>query len=196
MKKSTAPKPYLSPLLKKLKRGPAVTLPKDAGLIIAYTSVGKDSTVLEIGSGSGFLSLQIANIAKKVISYEKRAEFLKIAEENAKRLGFDNVSFKLRDVVKDGIDENDEIFDLVVCDIPDAEKVVPIVLKVLKKGCFAVAHCLHIEQAKAFALECQKHCDEVFMTECITRDYEVRDFGVRPKHFGLMHSAYLVFAKK
>lgn len=196
MKKTACPTPYLSPLLQKLKRGPAITLPKDAGIIIAYTSIGKESKVLEIGSGAGFLTVQLANIVDSVVSYEKREEFLKIAESNAKRLGLKNITFKLRDMVQEDLDEKEEIFDLVVCDIAEADKIVAKVLKVLKKGGFIAAHCLHIEQAKALALECQKSGCEVVMTECITRDYEVRDFGVRPKHFGLMHTAYLVFARK
>lgn len=196
MKNATNPKPYLSPLLSKLKRGPAVTLPKDAGTIIAYTGIGKNSRVLEIGTGSGFLTVQLANIVSEVVSYEKKEDFLKIAQHNTERANAKNVTFRLRDAISEGIEEKEESFDLAVCDIAEAEKIVPIVLPLLKKNGFMVAHCLHVEQAKAFALECRKYCGEVNMTETIVRDYEIRDFGTRPKHFGLMHTAYLVFARK
>jgi len=196
MKKTGNQKPYLSPLLRNLKRGPAVILPKDAGIIMAYTGIGKESRVLEIGSGSGFFTVQLANIVKEVVSYEKKEEFLKVAQSNVKKVGFENVVFKLRDVVSEGIDEKDESFDLVFCDIADAEKIVPAAFNAIKSKGFLAAHCLHVEQAKAFALECKKYCEDVFMIECIVRDYEVRDFGTRPRHFGLMHTAYLVFAQK
>ena len=67
---------HFPPLLKKLKRGgPAVTIPKDAGMIIGYTGIGKNSRIVELGSGSGFMTVQFANIAKEVVSYEKRKEF-------------------------------------------------------------------------------------------------------------------------
>ncbi len=193
--KPTKIAPYLSPLLKKLKRGPAVTLPKDAGMIIAYTSIGKDSRVVELGSGAGFLTAQLANVVKEVISYEKREEFLKIAELNIKRCGFENVTFKLRDVIE-GIDEKDESFDLVFCDIAEAERVAQSAYTALRKGGFLAAHCLHIEQAKALVLEARKYFEDVFVVENIVRDYEVRDFGTRPRHMGLLHTAYLVFARK
>ena len=193
--KPTRIAPYLSPLLKRLKRGPAVTLPKDAGMIIAYTSIGKESRVIELGSGSGFLTAQFANIVKEVVSYEKRDEFLKIAESNIKRSGFDNVTFKLRDVLE-GIDEKDESFDLVFCDIAEAEKTVQFAYEALRKGGFLTAHCLHIEQAKALVLEARKSFEDVFVVENVVRDYEVRDFGTRPRHMGLLHTAYLVFARK
>ena len=187
---------HFPPLLRKLKRGgPAVTLPKDAGMIIAYTGIGKDARVIELGSGTGFMSVQLANIAKEVVSYEKRKEFLDIAQANVKRAGLENVAFRLHDVLH-GIEEKDESWDLVFCDIADAEKVAVFAHGALKKGGYLAAHCLQSEQAKTLHLEALKHFSEVFTIETILREYEVRDFGFRPAHFGLMHTAYLVFARK
>jgi tRNA (adenine57-N1/adenine58-N1)-methyltransferase len=187
---------HFPPLLRKLKRGgPAVTLPKDAGQVIAYTGLGKDSRVIELGSGSGFMTVQMANIAKEVVSYEKRKEFLEIAEANVLRAGLTNVTFRLHDVLH-GIEEKDESWDLVFCDIAEAEKAAPMAYAALRKNGYMAAHCLQSEQAKALHLECQKQFAEVFTTECIMREFEVREFGFRPAHFGLMHTAYLVFARK
>lgn len=187
---------HFPPLLRKLKRGgPAVTLPKDAGLVIAYTGIGKDSRVIELGAGTGFMTVQLANIAKEVVSYEKRKEFLEIAEENVRRSGLKNVTFRLQDALH-GIAEDDESWDLVFCDIAEAEKTAAAAHAALRKGGYLAAHCLHAEQAKALHLEAQKHFAEVFTMECIIREYEVRNFGFRPAHFGLTHTAYLVFARK
>jgi tRNA (adenine57-N1/adenine58-N1)-methyltransferase len=187
---------HFPPLLRKLKRGgPAITLPKDAGMVIAYSGIGKDSRVIELGSGSGFMTVQLANVAKEVVSYEKRKEFLDIAEANARRAGLSNVVFRLHDAMQ-GLEEKDCSWDLVFCDIADAEKIVPHALAALKKGGYLAAHCLHCEQAKALHLECAKQFREVFTAECMMREYEVRDFGFRPAHFGLVHTAYLVFACK
>ncbi|VVC04898.1 tRNA (adenine(57)-N(1)/adenine(58)-N(1))-methyltransferase TrmI [Candidatus Bilamarchaeum dharawalense] len=187
---------HFPPLLRKLKRGgPAVTLPKDAGLLIAYTGVGKESRVVELGSGTGFMTVQFANIVKEVVSYEKREEFLKIAQSNVDRAGLKNVTFKFRDVLA-GIDEKEGDFDLVFCDISEAEKIVEAAHSALKKGGYLAAHCLQSEQAKALHLASEKVFTEVFTIEGIVREYEAREFGFRPKHFGLMHTAYLVFARK
>jgi tRNA (adenine57-N1/adenine58-N1)-methyltransferase len=69
------PEFHFPKLLKKSKRGgPAVVLPKDAGLVIGYTGIGKNSKVVELGSGSGFMSMYLGNICKLVVSYEKREE--------------------------------------------------------------------------------------------------------------------------
>ena len=193
---SKKPDFHFPPLLRKLKRGgPAVTLPKDAGLIIGYVGLGKSSRVLELGSGSGFMTVQMANIAKEVVSYEKRGEFLELAKGNVERAGLDNVTFKHQDVLE-GIDEEDGSYDFVFCDIAEADKAAKMAHKALKKDGFMAAHCLHAEQAKALHLEAERHFSEVFTIEGITREYEAREFGFRPKHFGLMHTAYLVIARK
>ncbi len=180
--------------VKKLKRGgPAVTLPKDAGMIIAYSGIGKDSKVVELGTGTGFMTVQLGNIAKEVITYEKRKEFAELAEANVKKAGLKNVKLKEADVLE-GFKEKDA--DLVFCDIAEAEKIVEDSHSALKKDGMFAAHCLNIEQAKALFLELKKNFRDVFMIENIIREYDVRDFGTRPKHFGMMHTAYLVFAKK
>lgn len=187
---------HFPPLLRKLKRGgPAITQPKDAGLVMAYTGIGKDSKVIELGCGSGFMTIQLANIVKEIVSYEKRKEFLDLAEENVRRAGLHNVTFKLHDVLH-GIEEKDGSWDLVFIDIAEAEKVAAEAHAALRKGGYLAAHCLHTEQAKLLHLEAEKHFPEVFTIECIVRDYEVREFGFRPANFGLLHTAYLVFARK
>ncbi len=181
-------------LLKKAKRGgPAVVLPKDAGIVMAYTGVGKKSQVVELGTGTGFMTIQLANIVKTVVTYEKRKEFAALAKDNVTVAGLKNVKFKLRDVIE-GIDEKE--VDLVFCDIPNAKDVVEMSHRALRFGGFLAAHCLNIEQAKELVLEAKNHFHDVFMVEAIVREYEVREFGVRPQHFGLMHSGYLVFARK
>jgi tRNA A58 N-methylase Trm61 len=187
---------HFPPLLRKLKRGgPAITQPKDAGLIIGYTGIGKDSKVLELGSGTGFMTVQLANIAKEVVSYEKRKEFLDIAKENVERVGLKNVRFKHQDVLEELKDEKDP-YDLVFCDIAEADKIAERAHTLLKKNGYFAAHCLQSEQAKALHLECLKHFSEVFTIDGMTREYDVKEFGFRPAHFGLVYTAYLVFAKK
>ena len=190
------PEFHFPKLLKKAKRGgPAVTLPKDAGLVLGYTGIGRGSRVLELGSGSGFMTMQMANVAKEVISYEKREEFLELAKKNVERAGLDNVAFKLQDVLEQELIE-EGLFDLIFCDIAQCERLVEKLHGMLNEGGFLSSHCLNIEQAKALVLECKKHFSDVFMCEAIVREYDVRDFGTRPKHFGMMHSAYMVFARK
>ncbi len=188
------PEFHFPPLLKRCKRGgPAVTHPKDAGAVIAYAGIGKESFAVELGSGSGFMTIQLANIANRVVTYEKRLEFQKIAMANVGRAGLENVEFKLKDVF-DGIDETEA--DLIYCDIAQPEKIINEMHHAVRDGGFLAAHCLNIEQAKEFHLAAKSIFTKVFMIDVSVREYDVRDFGVRPKHFGLLHTAYLVFARK
>ncbi|VVB98565.1 tRNA (adenine(57)-N(1)/adenine(58)-N(1))-methyltransferase TrmI [uncultured archaeon] len=180
--------------LGKMKRGPAIIHPKDAGLIIAHTGVGKNSEVVEAGAGSGFLTVQLANICKKVYSYERKPEFFELAKGNVERAGFENVEMKNKDIFE-GIEEKG--MDLVSLDMPDAEKAVPIAFGALKAGGWCVGYLPNVEQAKDFYMECHKTgFGEIFMLESLVREYEVREYGVRPQHIGLTHTAYLVFARK
>lgn len=183
------------PLFKKLKRGgPAIIQPKDAGMIIAYAGITSSSRVLECGSGTGFLTVALASIAKEVISYEMREEFLKLAIDNVRRAGLSNVTFKHKDIAT-GIEEKE--LDVVILDMQYAEKIVANAHAALKKDGFLVGYLPNVEQAKAFYLECERaQFKEIFMLENMVREFEVRDFGVRPAHWGLTHSAYLVFAKR
>lgn len=188
------PEFHFPALLKKCKRGgPAITHPKDAGMVIAYTGIGKNSAVVELGSGSGFMTIQLANIVSKVTTYEKRKEFQELAIRNVKKAGLENVEFKLKDVF-DGIDEHD--VDLIFCDVPEPEKIIEQMLAALKEDGWMAAHCLNIEQAKKLHLSAEPIFKEVFTLDCIMKEYDVREFGTRPKHFGLTHTAYLVFAGK
>jgi len=86
---------------KKIKRGAQILTPKDIGYIITTTGINKKSVVLDAGSGSGALACFLAAIAKKVITYEIREDFIKIVKENKKKLGLKNLKIKQGDVFKE-----------------------------------------------------------------------------------------------
>jgi len=183
-------------ILMKLKRGPQVILPKDAGMIIAISGIGKESICVDAGAGSGWLAVTLGNIAKKVTTYEWREEFAELAQKNINRAGLTNVEVKRKDVFT-GIDEKE--VDLVTLDLADSEKVVPFAHAALKSGGLVVGYLPHAEQVQQFVKACREAGfaeDKIFTIECIVREYLVRDRGFRPENTGLMHTAYLTFAKK
>src|SRR3989344_8624137 len=128
--------------LTKIRRGPAITHPKDIGLIITTTGIGMNSKVLDAGAGSGLLSSYLARIGCKVISYEMNKEFLKIAQLNHKDLGLE-VEVKNKDIYE-GIDEKE--LDCVILDLPEPWKALKHVLKSLKNGGFLVCYLPTITQ--------------------------------------------------
>jgi len=180
--------------LKKLKRGPQVILPKDFGMIVAFTGIGKKSACIDAGSGSGWLACMLGNICKRVVSYERREEFAELARENVKRMGLKNVKVKLKDVFE-GIDEKN--VDLVVLDLADAERAVAHAYKALRQGGHLAAYLPHAEQVQKFVRECEaQQFGDIFTIECIVREMLAREHGFRPDTKGLWHTGYLSFAKK
>ena len=181
-------------IYRKMRRGPQVILPKDIGIIIAYSGVDKNSVCVDAGSGSGWLAVSLARICKQVYSYDLREDFLKIAEHNRVSLGLDNLVLKQGDVTKK-IEEKD--VDMVTLDLPGSEKALSNAKKALKPDGVVVGYLPHMEQVKKFVdkLEKLKFYD-TYTVEVIVRDMLVRKEGTRPTNMGLWHTAYLVFARK
>ena len=181
--------------LKRLKRGPQVMLPKDIGMIIAFTGIGRDSVCVDAGAGSGWLAISLGNIAKRVTSYEWREDFARLAEENVERAGLGKRVRIKRKNIFDGINEKN--VDLVTLDMADSEKAVPHAFKALKEGGYLVGYLPHAEQVQKFVKAVREAgFREDFCIECIVREMLVREAGFRPENTGLMHTAYLVFARK
>ncbi len=179
---------------RKLKRGPQVILPKDIGILMAYLGIGKEDTGMEAGTGSGWLTVSLARVCKKVYSYDLRDDFLKIGMHNAKSLGLENVEFKQGDVTKKIMEKE---LDFAILDMPGSDKALSNVKKALAEGGRVAGYLPHMEQVKAFVkkLESLKFTD-IYTVEVQVRDMLVRKEGVRPSTKGIWHTAYLVFAKK
>lgn len=181
-------------MYRKLKRGPQVILPKDIGIIISYAGVNKDSVCIDAGTGSGWLAVSLAKIAKKVTSYDTREDFIAIAQKNKEMLGLDNLTFKKGDVTKKITEKN---ADVITLDMPGSDKALTNAKKALKSDGMVVGYMPNVEQVKTFVkkLNTLKFV-EVHTIEVILRDMLVRKEGMRPTNTGLWHTAYLVFARK
>ena|SRR3989344_5588177 len=184
--------------LKTAKRGPAVILPKDFSAIVANTGLGNGWKVIDAGTGSGWLAMQIANVVGKdgkVITYENREEFAKIAKENFRRAKFTNVALKEKDAYKGFVEKE---FDLVVIDLQEPWRLVKHAEKALKTNGFFVCYCPQITQViklaeaiKKTKLKLQK------ISETTERSWLVEGNKIaRPEHHTLSHTAFLVFARK
>ncbi|MEM0147714.1 MAG: methyltransferase domain-containing protein [Candidatus Micrarchaeaceae archaeon] len=182
---------YLPMPFKKMKRGPQVILPKDIGMIIAYSNITKDSICVDAGTGSGWLACALARISKQVVSYELREDFVNIAEYNKKMLNLTNLEIKIGDFRK----AKEKNVDLVTLDLPEAHKMVHTALKILKPGGVIVAYLPHTEQVGKFIKKLISENITNYITfEVIARDILVRDAGIRPSTKGIWHTAYIVFA--
>ena len=179
-------------LLKKIKRGPAIILQKDIGVILANTSIDKGSKVLDAGAGSGVLTCNLARFVKKVYSYDNRKEFLEIAKENAKKFGLKNITFRNLDIFENIKDKN---IDLITLDLKDSWKALLNAKKALKKDGELVTYLPNITQVIEFVNKL-KDFKLVKVVENIEREWVIDETRTRPEHQGLMHTGFLVFVRK
>ncbi|RMF05801.1 methyltransferase domain-containing protein [Candidatus Woesearchaeota archaeon] len=179
----------------RIKRGPQMVPLKDVGLVIAETGMGRDSIVVDSGSGSGGTALMFGRVAKKVYSFEMREDFLKIAEENRRFAGLSNVKFALHDITE-GIPVKS--VDIVFLDMPSPWLVVKHAEKALKRGGFLVSYSPTVPQVMDFVEEVKSSEKFIILktVEVAERDWEIEGRKVRPRSQRIGHSGFMTFCRR
>lgn len=85
-----------------LAHGERMMRPSVEGRLLQALDIGPDDSVLEVGTGSGFLTACLASLAHGVTSVDIHPEFLTAAAGKLEQHGFDNVILKHHDVAADG----------------------------------------------------------------------------------------------
>ena len=187
--------PQFIDIYRKIKRDAQIIPLKDVGYIIAETGINRESRILDAGSGSGALSCFLAAIAKEVITYDIREDFIEIVKANIEFLGLKNIKIKNKDIY---IETDEEDIDVVTLDVPEPWKALENVSKALKPGGFLVSYSPSIPQVADFVNSLRKNNNFVYIktVEISEREWEVEERKVRPKSRGLGHSGFLSFARK
>ena len=187
--------PSFIDLYRKIKRDAQIIPLKDIGLIIAETGINKSSKVLDAGSGSGALACFLAAIAKEVVTYEIREDFIEIVKSNIEFLNLKNIKIKNKDIYKEIDDKN---IDAVILDVPEPWNAIENCAKALNPGGFLVSYSPSIPQVADFVNALRKNERFVYLksVEITEREWEVEERKVRPKSSGLGHSGFLSFARK
>lgn len=181
-----------------LERGPQTIGTKDAAAILFWADISPDATVVEAGTGSGWLTVALAIAVGprgRVITYERRRDFSSLAGENLRRAGvIDRVEIRVADI-RSGIPERD--LDAVVLDIPDPWTVAEVAWDALRIGGSIASFSPNVEQVREMvaALARPPYVD-LHTIEVIERELEVRDTGTRPSHAPLGHTGYVTVARK
>lgn len=165
---------------------------KDAGYIIARTGIGRNSTVAEAGTGSGFLTLALGRVADEVRSYEEREDHLEAARENIEKVGAENVTLEQRDVKQDGFDGTSN--DLVVLDMMHPEEAVAQAVEATVAGGYVVCYCPVFEQVR----DCVEEFENTGLTHVETVETSRREwrvFPARPEPQTVPHTAFLTFGR-
>jgi tRNA (adenine57-N1/adenine58-N1)-methyltransferase len=184
-------------LFKKLKRGPQVILLKDAAVIAAFAGLGNGDKIVDAGTGSGWLAGFLAHTVSpdgKVITYERRKEFAKIAKKNFEILGLTNIKIKNKDIYE-GISEKN--IDAITLDLAEPEKIIPYAEKSLKKGGFLISYSPTITQVAQFVNALQETSFKLWkVLELLERDWKVEGRIVRPESRIIGHTGFITFARK
>lgn len=184
-----------------IERGPQVVLLKDAGLMFLQLGIHAGSTVLEIGAGSGNLTILLASLvgpSGRVISYEMREDHAVRVRKNLETARMlDRVTLVIGDG-RTGISLPDAaLAEAAVIDIPDPWSLLQHLGPVLAPGASIGCILPTVNQIESMvrALRGGDWID-VRAIELLEREMVVGERGVRPSFEMLGHTAYIVTARK
>jgi tRNA (adenine57-N1/adenine58-N1)-methyltransferase len=194
----TALRPLVRDRVLKTDRRTQVLYPKDIGYLLIQLGVGSGSRVVEAGTGSGALTMSLADAVRpdgKVYSFEINPKFQRVAAGNIERSGLiDYVELREGDVTK-GIDEVD--VDAVVLDMAVPWLVVPHAYEALAGGGVFASFSPTIEQViKTTTVLNDFPFVEVGTIELMLRNITVAENKTRPQTRMLGHSGYITSARK
>lgn len=191
-------KPSIDDKMSSIQRKAQIILPKDSVHITYYCDVKPGDTVIEGGIGSGALTMLLANLVKpdgKVISYENREEFAKIARKNLKEAGLEEFSIIKKGDITKGIEERE--VDAVVLDIPNPWDAVKNAYNALKIGGYFASYSPTLNQVeKTVRAMRDLPLIEIRTLETLQRNIVVTERGIRPSFEMLGHTGYVTFGRK
>jgi tRNA (adenine57-N1/adenine58-N1)-methyltransferase len=188
----------LTDLVECLKRGAQIIMPKDSAQIVMGCSIGPGNHVLEVGTGSGALTIVLAHFVGeggKVVSYESNPKHAKLARNNISIAGMCNI-VEMRET--DAANCHDiDAFDAVVMDMPEPWQILDNMTKALKVGGCICAYLPTMNQVEATVRAMrEKGYTETHVQENLQRELVVGEGGTRPSFEMLGHTGYLCFGRK
>lgn len=192
-------RPSLSDLLGSIRRGAQIITAKDAAHLLYLAGVAPGATVAEAGAGSGALTIVLAysvGPAGRVISYDRRDDFLEAARANVRRAGLEaRVFFRKRDVAAEGLDATD--LSSVVLDLAEPWTVLPSARAALAPGGYVATYTPTYNQLERTVRTLREvGFDEVRAVELLERGLHVGEGGTRPAFEMLGHTGFLACGRK
>jgi len=185
-------------IMYKLNRLTQIIYPKDSAYIALRLNVKPGDTVVECGIGSGAMTAVFAHIvgdSGKVVSYEKREEFIKNALSNLRKLNLEHrVIVKHKDIAE-GFDEKDA--DAVFLDVREPWLYIEHAYKALRTGNMLGILVPTVNQVIEVLKKLEKMpFMDIEVCEILLRKYKLVPERFRPEDRMPAHTAYLIFARK
>jgi tRNA (adenine57-N1/adenine58-N1)-methyltransferase len=172
------------------RRSGAPMLPRDIGLVIAFTGMNRNDQVLDAGTGTGIAAIYFGGIAEKVVTYEARQDFARVAEDNIRDAGLENVEVIAGDVL-----QAEGLYDIVHYDMTTGPEHVRHAHSLLREGGYLACYTPFIEHLCGVMDTAEGLFSSVRSVECIEREMTRTRRGTRPST-RVGHSGYLTIARK
>ncbi len=190
--------PTTADLAMRVRRRTNIIYPKDAGLILLETGIQAGSRVVEVGTGSGALTIVLARAVGpegRVLTFERRQDLLENARANVARAGLlDRVQFHLLDPAREGFGVADA--DAVIVDVPEPWTLVEAAYRALKGGGAWASLSPTINQVDLTVRFLRGWFTRIRTVEVLLREMLVREGRIRPRERMVSHTGYLTFAQK
>jgi len=172
------------------KRSGAPMLPKDIGLVIAYTGMNNNDEVLDAGTGSGIAAIYFGGVAKSVKTYELRPEFSTLAKKNIADAKLENVEAIAADFLA-----AEGLYDVVHLDLQIQPEHVKHAYSLLGSGGYLAVYTPFLEQMAIVFDAAEGLFPEIHTHELIEREMTRSKRGTRPST-SVCHSGYVTIARK
>lgn len=175
-----------------------VIYPKDSSFILGYTDIRNGDKVIEAGVGSGFLTMLLAcRVAPDgvVYGFDVNPRALEITKKNLELTGCEQNVVLFNHDIKDGIPIKE--VTAVFLDLPDPWAVLENVWDALLPGGKLVVFIPTVNQlSKVIKYLKDKKFGLLKVVEIMHREFESNPDAIRPVSFQVVHTGYIVFARK
>lgn len=190
-------RPTTYDFLSHVARPTQIMYPKDIGLVLLKLGLSSGKTVIEAGTGSGAMTLAMANAVKPaghIFSYEIRPSFSESARRALRRAGLDeHVTLVHRDA-KDGFQERE--VDAALIDLGEPWAVIPHAWEALRGGAPIGSFSPTMNQVERTVTSMQGRFANIQSLECLLREIRAEEGKTRPASVMTGHTGYLTFANK
>jgi tRNA (adenine57-N1/adenine58-N1)-methyltransferase len=195
-------RPTLAEFVLEMPRGAQVVYPKDLGAVLIAADIFPGARVLEAGTGSGALTMTLLRAVGpggRVVSYDLREEFARIAEQNIRRfLGAADTLVVRRQDVYAGILTEDLPLDRIILDVPEPWRVAAHAARALAPGGIWLSYVPTVPQITQTveALRATGAFALVDTVEILMRPWNIEGQSVRPAHRMVAHTGFLTTARR
>ena len=192
-------------VLKKLKRISQIIYPKDAGQILVLADIFEGAKVLEVGTGSGALTLYLIRAVGekgKLISIDEREDMIENAKKNIKEFYKKKIEdIKNLTLRKQNLSEiKEKNFDRIILDLVDPWNYLKKVKEVLKAGGILACWLPTVLQVFELTDKVEKEFSRDFILEGIfetlQREWQKRKIALRPKDRMIAHTGFLTIFRR